>query len=192
MSRRTQEPHVLSSNIYIYHRPSPVLDDFFPIYQYQNTSMPSTSSYPAPAVSIPPSSSSSRDLLITQTSMASPTSPSSPSDPGAASRSFFGAITNRVRGRSRSRSPQPPSRTQMSPPDSAAKLQQPKKRSPHRPENDRTSSQSTTATTDSRSSIGGSDRSQWQTMSYGRHSSEVSKPFDQYFEYHFLTSTVAF
>lgn len=124
---------------------------------------------------LPPPSSSSPNSLFSQSPMASPTSPTSLQAEGAGSRSFFGAITDRVRGRSRSRSPQPP-QNQMSPPASAAKLQHPKKNSSSpRPTTDRTASQSTTASTESthRTSAGYTDRSQWETMSYGRHSSEV-------------------
>jgi hypothetical protein len=132
---------------------------------------------PPPAFGYPPSTSCSNDPLLSGRNMQSPTLSTSSAAHSSATRAFFGAITERVRGRSRSRSPAPTRSTQMSPPETAAKMQQPqqqplqhsKPESPHP-----TISQSTTASSKTdRSSIGSVDKSQWDQMVYGRHSSDV-------------------
>ncbi|KAF2418028.1 hypothetical protein EJ08DRAFT_683962 [Tothia fuscella] len=101
------------------------------------------------------------------------TSPDSIPSPTA--RSFFNAITERVRGRSRSRSPAPITRnSQISPPETRVPIQS---ESTDRPQAGRSFSSSTTivgpgSPVERTASTGGADRSQFDSMAYGRHSSE--------------------
>src|ERR1700753_2326020 len=123
--------------------------------------MPLRGSQTPPTFGLPPSSSSSNDPFVAKLNMQSPTSAPSPSGHSSATRAFFGAITERVRGRSRSRSPAPARSAQVSPPEMAVRIQQPQQQPIHqsKPQSPyRTTSQSTSGSSKTdRTSIGSVD-----------------------------------
>lgn len=129
---------------------------------------------PTPVV-LPPSSSSSNNPLISP-SMSSPTSPSS-STLSPTHRSFFDVISQHVRGRSRSRSPAPVRSPQASPPDTIMpnRNMSSVQAESSRPQlqGSRTFSEGTRVEpVRTNSSNGCVDKSNWDRMCVGRHSSE--------------------
>lgn len=129
--------------------------------------------------------SSNASNIWTLPALSTPSSTATSPSPSQAEQNFFGALAQKVRDRSRSRS-RSRSATQHShtstSPTSARSQPTPSSPMSHRPSyTDRHASESSTASSSSshgakRTSTSGSEQSEFERFSYGRHSNDVSRP----------------